>query len=160
LLVALVVMGTGVHFLHAHQVRRSASGLLDQATRAETEERYADAAKFLNHYLGYVPEDSEALARYAFALDKLPPAPVVRLKTMLVFDQVLRLDPARTSVRRRLVSLAMELGRFQDAREHLQKLLDGAPDDAELNELLGQCFEAEKALDKADEAYKKSIAND
>src|SRR5262245_59111653 len=93
LLVALVVMGTGVHFVHAFQVRRSASGLLDQATEAENEKRYADAAKLLNHYLGYVPEDTDALSRYGFALDKLPAAPVVRLRTLLIFDQVLRLEP-------------------------------------------------------------------
>ena len=53
-----------VHFLHAYQVRRSASGLLGQATTAEEAERYADAAKLLNHYLGYVCALSPILAHF------------------------------------------------------------------------------------------------
>ena len=64
LLCAFLLMGVGVHFLHAYQVRRSASGLLDQATRAEEEERYADAAKLLNHYQGYVWAPSLILAHF------------------------------------------------------------------------------------------------
>jgi tetratricopeptide (TPR) repeat protein len=147
LLLAILVMAVGVHFLHAYQVRRSASGLLDQAAKAEEEERYADAAKLLSHYLGYVPEDTDALARYGFALDKLPPAPVVRLRTLLVFDQVLRLEPERTDVRRRLVSLAMDVERYPDAVPHLQILLEESPKNAELEELFGRCYEASNELE-------------
>src|SRR5262249_44015218 len=156
LLLALLVMAVGVHFLHAYQVRRGASGLLDQAAKAEEEERYADAAKFLNHYLGYVPEDTDALARYGFALDKLPPVPTMRLKALLVFDQVLRLEPERTDVRRRLVTLAMEMARYQEAVDHLGILLKGSPQDAELEEVLGRCYEAEKDLKNASIHYQKA----
>jgi tetratricopeptide (TPR) repeat protein len=163
LLCAFLLMGVGVHFLHAYQVRRSASGLLDQATRAEEEESFADAAKLLNHYLGYVPQDTEALARYGFALDKLSPfpPPALRLKTLLVFDQVLRLKPEKTDVRRRLVSLYMkpDVERYQEAMQHLKTLIEGTQTKAELaefEELLGRCHAANKDPQKAEEAYTKA----
>jgi tetratricopeptide (TPR) repeat protein len=156
LLIALVAMGTGVHFLHAYQVRRSAGDLLDEAAIAEEEGRNADAAKLLNHYLGYVPDDVDALARYGLVLDKLPPTQNIRLRAFLVFDQVLRLDPGRTDVRRRLVSLAMEGGRYDDAVQHLEMLKERPPKDAELEELHGQCFEAKKELEKAADQYEMS----
>src|SRR5262249_35765067 len=148
LLCALLAMAVGVHFLHAYQVRRSASGLLAQAEEAESEERYEEAAKLLNHYLGYVPEDTDALARYGFALDKLsaPPANVLatramRLRAMLVFEQVVRLQPQNHDVRRRLVSIEMEdaVGRYKDAIPHLKTLLEHSPKNAELEELFGRC---------------------
>src|SRR5262249_44330601 len=135
----------------------SASGLLDQATEAEEEGHYAEAAKLLYHYLGYVPNDIDALARYGSALDKLPPTPVLRLRTMLVFNQVLRHDDRRTDIRRRLVSLAMDAKRYEEAKEHLGKLLENSKNDAELDELLGRCYEEEKDLKGAEKHYRNLI---
>src|SRR5262249_10136734 len=89
-------------------------------------------------------------------LDKLPPVPTMRLKALLVFDQVLRLEPERTDVRRRLVALAMDLQRYQEAEEHLGILLKASPQDPELEELLGRCYEANKDWKNASEHYQKA----
>src|SRR5207237_6464921 len=66
---AAAVLGVGVHGLHAYQVRRNASDLLGQATRAEQQGQPEQAAEELGRYLGLVPGDTDALARYGLLLD-------------------------------------------------------------------------------------------
>src|SRR5262245_51723500 len=106
LLVAVLVLGIGVHFLHAFQMRRSARGLLDQAIEAENEGKYDRAADLLENYLGFVPKDVDALARFGLALDKKR-SDRDRFRALQVMQQVLRLDGSRTEVRRQLIDTAI-----------------------------------------------------
>ena len=87
LLVAVLVLGVGVHYLHAFQVRRTAKGLLEQAIEADAPKK------------AFVPKDVDALARFALALDKKK-ADRDRIRALLVMKQVLRLDENRNDVRR------------------------------------------------------------
>jgi Flp pilus assembly protein TadD len=138
LLVAVLILGIGVHFLHAFQVQHSARGLLEQASEAEEAGKYSQAADLLESYLALVPNDVDALARYGFALDKKQ-SDRDRFRALLVMEKVLRLDGSRTDVRRRLIDTAIDLKRFNDAAVEIGKLLDADPGDAkqraELEEL-------------------------
>jgi len=49
----------GTHFLHGYQVRRNASGLLEQADRAEQEKEPIKALEYLSRYVGLVPADAD-----------------------------------------------------------------------------------------------------
>src|SRR5438045_9787909 len=104
LLLAAVAMATGVHFLHAFQVSRNARALLDQANVAKEEDSREDELRYLSQYLGYAPDDNDARERYGILLDETPgAAPATRLKAFLVLEEVVRRDPGRHELRRRVV---------------------------------------------------------
>ena len=60
LLGSLVVLGTGTHFLHAFQVRRTSGAMLDRARQLETEGRLNLAADYLGRYLSLNPNSADA----------------------------------------------------------------------------------------------------
>src|SRR5205809_1976051 len=157
LMVAPVLLGAGVHFLHGYQVKRNASVLVSQASRAEGQGQIERAAECLQRYLGLVPSDTDVLARYGLTLNKLATSRKGRLRAFLALQQVLVREPQRQDIRRHLVRLATSLGRFTDAREHLEILLKSSSDDAELEQLLGQSEEANGQYSKAAAWFQKAI---
>ena len=160
LLVTLTVLGVGTHFLHAFQVKRNAGVLLRRAEEAEEKKDFATALDFFGRYLGFRPDDTEALARYALLLEQESFSPASRLRAFLLLEEVLRRAPERDDVRRRVIKLAMSIERFADAKEELALLLKSFPEDPELEELFGRCEEGSSRFDKAAEWYDKVICHD
>jgi tetratricopeptide (TPR) repeat protein len=149
------VVCCGVYFVHGFQVKRSASGLLRQADLAEGADDISKAKDYLGRYLDYRPDDTEALARFGFLLDKGAQTPQALAQVLGVFEKVLVRDPKRADVRRRAATIAVKLQRYVPARQHLD-ILAKKPD-GELEELLGQCDEAEGYFDKAVKHYEQAI---
>ena len=147
-----VVLAGGVHFLHAFQVRRTASALKDLATAAEQVGDHAKAAEYLGRYLGLHPDDGDALAEYGLVLDKQAEAAKsgrLKLRAFLVLSQAMR-RTNRDDLRRPLAMLAVQMGRTSEARDYLNDLLArSSPHDAELEDLLGRCDEADGKYDEA-----------
>jgi tetratricopeptide (TPR) repeat protein len=133
-LVGLVALGVGVHFLHAFQLSRSQTLLLKQAERAESEEDpakadYRKAAHHLQRYLGYRPDDTDALTRLGTVLDKAAKqsnSERDKAAAYKVLDQVVRRDPGRSETRRRAAELAMHFGEYAHAKNLLEPLVDQA----------------------------------
>jgi tetratricopeptide (TPR) repeat protein len=124
------------YFVHDIQTRRHATFFLDQARAAQAEGKPGEALNHYSTYLALAPQDHAARAEMGFMLADLG----ANQEAFQTFETVLRQDPERSDVRRRTVAVAMAIGRFRDAREHLEEhLLKEAPDDAELLELCGQC---------------------
>lgn len=131
-----VLVSGGVHFAHELQVGRTARFLLTLADRDEADNKPGDAANSLARYVHLVPEDTDALARLGRAQVKLGHF----MGAFATLEQVLRREPEREEERRDIVTAAMRIGRFTDAREHLQQhILKNHPDDAVSLDLLGQC---------------------
>ncbi|HVS40495.1 MAG TPA: tetratricopeptide repeat protein [Gemmataceae bacterium] len=159
-LVVVAVLGVGVYSLHAFQVRRTSSALLDQATAAEKAGDLEKSADYFARYLGLHPDDDDALAKYGLVLDKLAKTPRQKGRAYLVLSQAIARSPEKDDVRRRLATLAVEIGRTKDAREQLDYLLKhSAPNDAELESLHGRCEEAEGQFEKAAKDYEKAVAD-
>src|SRR5262245_49687044 len=131
----------GVHLLHKVQLRRTAGAVLDQALAAEGQGRLDDAAFFLTQYLGCVPEDSDAWARYGMTLERVGTVPA-RLRALAAYEEVLRRQPGCHDVRRQLIRVALGLQRFGDVRAHAQVLLRVFPSAGELEEAMARCQEA------------------
>src|SRR5690606_13894485 len=95
----------------------------------------------LKSYLTLRPEDTEVLARYGRLIDQRAETTEQRIRAMLTLEQVLRRDPGREDLRRRVVQIAMSDGirRISDARHHLDELLVANPKDVEALALLGRC---------------------
>jgi len=172
LLVVGLLLGVGVHFLHAYQVRRNAYVFLLEADKAEErakeavkekdqrkEQRaYEDIGRNLGWYVRLVPDDVDALERLGLLLADRAQDRRSFSTAFGMLERVVRQDPERSNVRRRLVNLALTIGRETDAKEHLEDfLLKQSPDDPELLELLGRC-QADMGDDAlAAETFKKAI---
>lgn len=141
LLGTMFVVAGASHALHSHQVRRNAGLLLEQAARAEEQGQLQQAAGTLANYLAFVPEDTDALARYGLTLERLPSSAATRQRAHSVLEQVLRRAPQRQDVRQSLVRLTLGLGLYADARRHLQTLVEACPDSEEELRLLAWCEE-------------------
>jgi tetratricopeptide (TPR) repeat protein len=156
-LVGVVALsGAAVYFVHGVQTRRHAHAFLDQADREEQKGRLQKAADYVARYLYYAPSDTDALARYGQLLVRTGNREQVA-RAFLVLEKVLRQDSARHDIRRQLVTMAMAMNRFSDAREHLKLLRVSFPQDAELENLLGMCHEASEDYASAADCYLQAI---
>ncbi len=128
ILILVSVVGLGGTFLvHGFQVRRNAGGLLEQADLIEGEADKLQAIKYLEQYLGLMPGDSEATAKLALLLSELPKDKRAPGRAYLLIDDLLRRDAIdsaeeRRRLRREAAKLAIRLGRYPEAKEHLEEL--------------------------------------
>jgi tetratricopeptide (TPR) repeat protein len=141
LAILLVLAGgaaTGIYFLHDWQLHRNAQFLLRLADRYEENDQPGQAVGSLGRYVAMVPDDTAALARLGLLQAKRH----ADAHAYVTLEQVLRREPARDDIRRELVDVAMRIGRYTDARDHLEQyLLKTNRNDAELLNLLGACQE-------------------
>src|SRR5258708_4401092 len=99
LIAGLTVLVAATHGLHAVQINRQSSFLLEQARRARDEKGFRLAVARFRQYTKLVPEDNDAQADLSLLM-----ADVSSPKTALAaLEQVLRTQPDRDDVRRRLV---------------------------------------------------------
>jgi tetratricopeptide (TPR) repeat protein len=160
LTVAVLVAAGGVYFVHGWQVQRNARGLYEQAEQAQREGNARQAADYLQHYLGMVPEDTEALTKYGLLLNQLAKKPREYQKALNVLEQVLRRDEGNEEVRRAAAKIANLLGQFPAAEGHLQVLLKARPDDAELMREFARSKRGQRRYDDAAEWYRKAVKAD
>src|SRR5262249_11860285 len=143
LLGAMAALGGAAHLLHAYQVRRNAHAFLDLAASAEREGRLADATNYLGRYVGLQPNDADSLTKLGQLLtdERMAKSNQAKQRALLVLNKVLYLDPERLTVRRMAAKLAMDLGRYADARDDLAILIAAFPNDGELEMMLARCYE-------------------
>src|SRR4051812_15546607 len=91
------LFGVGMHYLHGYQVGRSAGLLLHQADKAAAASDTHKAVDYLARYLGLVPADADAQARYAMLLadEKLSPNPRALMRASFALERALLLDGQR-----------------------------------------------------------------
>lgn len=149
-----LLAGATFYGLHQFQLHRHASFFLEQARQAQAEEDYETATKRFRNYLKLKPNDAEVLSELGLLLaDRGAHRAAYR-----TLEKALRRAPERDDVRRKLVEEAMALGRFSDAREHLEgRLLETSPDDPELLERLGHCQAVAGENEQAVRTFQQSI---
>lgn len=164
-LAAFAVVGVGVYFLHAYQVQRSADVLLERARQLESDGKLKKAASYYRQYVGFAPDDLDARVTLANTIEKADDSLRSRFDALQTFEEVLRKDPDRHDIRRRVIEfwLSPEFARvsrtrFEDARTHIEYLLVPFPDDGKLRYQLGICREATGDYREAAESYKTAIA--
>jgi predicted Zn-dependent protease len=155
----ILVLGISIHCLHAYQVQLNAGALSRQAQRALEKGQFAQAATYLDRYLALAPGDTEALAQLGQLLDRVADGPEGRFQALQILEQVLRRQPDRRDLRRRVVILAIDQYRFRDAISHLDVLLPDAPDadKGELEHLLGWCQDAEGHPEASAAAFRRAV---
>lgn len=138
ILVAVVVGGcVGVVLLHRFQVTRNAGALAKLARAKLAEGKNGEALTLFTRYVAYRPDDGDAYAEFAgLVLDRAEAPGATRndvARAYGVLETAVRRNPDDDALRQRLAGFQMRIGRFGDAREHLQILrakhaaADGAP---------------------------------
>lgn len=108
LLATVGVFGIGVHFLHAYQVDRNAVTLLDKSDQALAEGNRSEAIRHLRTYVGFRPQDGEALAKLAKLLDDENKI----YEAFVAYQEALRFIVEGDDIRLRTAELAILLARF------------------------------------------------
>ena len=131
LTVTVVVAVVGTFFLRRFQILRNAGGLAKLARQRLDEGKSAEALLLFQRYVGLRPEDSTAFAEYAeLMLRKTESSEVTRAdlaKAYTVLEDAVRRNPKNDKLRARLAQFQLRVGRFADAREHLEvHVVDGA----------------------------------
>jgi Tfp pilus assembly protein PilF len=152
----------GVHYF---QTGRITQALLWQAERAAQEEHPEQAAKFLQRYLEFRPQDVERRVELGrlLASEKLAVTPRARSNALYVLETLVAREPGRNDLRRLIVRLAMEgpRPRLKLAREHAEALRQADPNDGEVVHWLGLCQEADaedpRAAEKASALYAEAV---
>ena len=154
---SVLVAGLAVVVVHACQVGPEAASLLAEADRAERAGDSGRAADYLKRRLAYTPKDVDVLERYGRTLERRAVTAEDQERALSVYEEALAREPARNSLRRAAADLAMAGGDFGRARDHLEHLVHYRPDDAEVQDLLGQCEEALGEAEKAEAAYRAAV---
>lgn len=141
----LVLFVVGVHLLHGYQIKRTADVMLKQADLAGEEGDLEQQIRFHTHYINYVPEDNEAFAAWAMLIaekaeQEADPRGYVR--AYFILEQAWRRNPDNMEILRRLADYSMRIGRFTDAVDHLNRLIQKFPEDDDLEVKLGRCYMA------------------
>ena len=127
ILFALVVGSVvGIFFLHRFQVSRNAGSLAKLARAKLAEGKNVEALNLLSRYVAYRPDDKEAYSEFAgLMLDKAESPGATRNDVARAYNSLetaVRRNPDDDALRQRLATFQMRIGRFGDAREHLQVL--------------------------------------
>jgi tetratricopeptide (TPR) repeat protein len=129
LILTVAALGIGTHFLHAYQVGRNSSSLLVRAQQYREQGELSKAADSMGQYLGLNPKDFKSLAEYGLLLadDQLAKTPQSKYRAVMALERALVRDPERQDVRRRAAEVAMAIGYFSAARDHLDNLCKALP---------------------------------
>jgi tetratricopeptide (TPR) repeat protein len=157
-LFALLVLGGGATFLlHTWQMRRHAGTLMAQASAAESAGQLDRAALYLQRYLVFAPQDNTARARYGEMAEQLAATDHERWRAVAAYEQALYHEPSRQDVRRRLALLALRLGWYTEAQQHLEILLRDHPGQGDLEAALGRCEEEAGDYPRAVASYQRAV---
>jgi cellulose synthase operon protein C len=169
-LIGIAFLAVGVHFLHAFQIKRNSGVFLELADQEEKAGNKTKAIEYLQKYQVYNPENKAVNAKRAILVaDQGLGQPFNGSgiqSAMEQCDKVLRESPENDELRRKTVTLKMLLSHFRmrtgllkEALESLDILVASSPNDSELYELKGLCFEAIRAdVDKADGGFEQKTS--
>jgi cellulose synthase operon protein C len=135
LLMAVVVGGiVGVFLLHRFQVNRNAGSLAKLARLRLSEGKKDEALMLFARYVNFRPEDDVAYGEFARLVLERAESPMANRgdisRAYSVLETAVRKNPADDDLRRRLAAFEMRIGRFVDARQHLQTLRGRLPAEA------------------------------
>jgi len=152
--ILLVVLVGGVWALHSFQVNRNAASLIVLADKTKEDGDLREAARHLNRYLHYRPDDAAVQGKFALLLSEIAVSPGANSmdvrQAYAALETALRKDPNNIEVLRKLAQYALRIGRITDAVTHYENLLAKNPDDAfDLKLQLIACYQKQEKFDQS-----------
>lgn len=135
ILVAITVASLGgVFLLHRFQVNRNAGSLAKLARLRLSEGKNDEALNLFARYVNFRPTDDEAYGEFATLVLDRAESPIANRadisRAYTVLETAVRRNPSDDKLRQRLAMFEMRIGRYADARQHLQTLRSRLNDDA------------------------------
>lgn len=127
ILVAITLAGlVGVFLLHRLQVNRNAGSLAKLARLRLSEGRKDEALNLFARYVNFRPTDDQVYSEFAALVLDRAESPVANRadisRAYSVLETAVRRNPTDDKLRERLAGFEMRMGRYADARQHLQTL--------------------------------------
>lgn len=140
-LVAAVIVTAGAVFLiHGYQTSRNAGGIVALARQRIKEGKTAEGLNLYGRYLGLRPNDPTVVQEYAELLlerAELPEATRNDVeRAFSVLERAVRLNPENDALRREAADFDIRVGRFSDARQHVDALVRRLGPDADPSEVV------------------------
>ncbi len=151
----LIALTAGVHAVQAHRIP---AALQRQAERAAEAGKPDAAVHYLRQYLEFRPQDTDAQERLAGMMRERPGRDPG--DQLLLYDKILRADPARHGVRRDALDASLRLGRYADAETHAAALIVVFPADAALRQKLALAQAATQKPEEAARSYEAALTAD
>jgi cellulose synthase operon protein C len=162
LFVGSVAICVGLFFLHKFQLTWQSGAIRDRAAVAAKAQDWPIAASLYRNYLKFQPQDAEATAEFAEALEELrKQAPEKIVDLIAAYEKLRQLDSLQDDQRRKLIKHYVTTGGVAAARENLKFLFDAkkeAQSDVELLELAASCEEREGKIAPAVAYLRQSLA--
>lgn len=151
IVLALAGSGAGVYAYRQKKIRTQFIAWRAEGMAAAAEGSTAKAVDLLGRYLSRYPNDTEALARYAYLRIDLPMEQNAHVgEAIRALRYLLRLQPDRHDDRRQLMKLYASVGFTTEALDAADELLKKWPDDVDAlrvkAETLAQLGKFEEAL--------------
>ncbi|MBI3464501.1 MAG: hypothetical protein HY000_15815, partial [Planctomycetes bacterium] len=127
LLAILALAAPAIYFWRAHQVRRNANAMLQQAEQLEKKNDWSSAVTWYFRYLQLAPEDNHTQIRLAEAFDKSARRPAQKHRAVELYARAIASNATHDRIRelyRRQAELLLEVGRFDEAEDRARWLLD------------------------------------
>ncbi len=153
------VLAVGMYGIHYLQIQRTAGSLLQRAEQLIADKQPKEAISYLQRYLSFAPDDVKARLLFCQMLEQVSRTQREQVALFLALDDLLRRAPEHDAQRRTLCGVALRIGRFPDARFHLDYLLKSAPKDGELLFQLARCDEADEKYPSSADLYRSAITN-
>jgi tetratricopeptide (TPR) repeat protein len=137
--VAIGVLAPSGYLFHAWQLSRLSRALLSLAEDRKKVDRWMEAAAFLDRYLQVCPQDAAARSELATVYAKAAVTPSQKKRAIALHRRALAAGPEQRDadrLRARLADLLLATGRFLEAEQEANKLLQAAPDDPAGNRVL------------------------
>jgi len=164
LLALVAVLAGGAYGLRAYQKQRRAPILLKEAETAKAEGKAGRAVELLRLYLDIRPDDAGAWSEYAGLLADGADPNLRRDQVYAICVKALKLNEDDSALRRRRAEMALELGRFDDARDELNRLITDRADDpagrAEMEEQLARVEAADGKFNDAEVQLLLAVEDD
>ena len=133
---AALVFSPCLYYWHSFQVHRHAQAILVRAATLHDQGNWKGAATAIGQYLQLQPHDADAILLRAQNFDKLNNMPDQRQRTVSLFFEAVRTNPARHDARLRLAELLLETGRYEEAAAQARDVAAALPDEVKAARVL------------------------
>ena len=165
LIAVLVLIGGTSFFVQRAQIKRLAKSVVDEAEIAEKKGDLVEAESRLRGHLQNVPNNLDVQFKYANLLLRMGKTPQRQEDALRIYNGILSRDPGNTDVRRRMMELLFEMGRYVSAQGlsaqgELLILLGSQPlenKDGDLQFRMGRCYEQAGDWANAEKYYQAAI---
>lgn len=153
----LILSAAAAWGLYAYQSERIAQSLLWQARKYREEGQPEQAIRMAGQYLELRPTDVDVTAELAEWVKDRAVGRKQLGGVAGLYEKILRLNADDDAVRRKAVETYLKLGRYGEALDHIERLLQKLPNDAELLTQAGWCQQAAGRHEAAASQFTRAI---